>query len=780
MKKFVVAGLLLLAGCFGLASAQQNTKPASAKSEAPSPQHVEFFETKVRPILAEHCFKCHGPEKHKGDLRLDSREAMLKGNESGGVIVPGQPEKSRLVEAVRHEGDIKMPPAPGDKLPAEAIENLVAWIKLGAPWPKSASVANEALSERSSKKHWAFTPVRTPAMPAVRQQERVQTPVDAFVLVELEKRGLTLAQPADRRTLIRRVTFDLTGLPPTAEEIEAFEADLAPDAFGKVVDRLLTSPHYGERWARYWLDVARYADTKGYVFTEERRFAYAYTYRDYVIKAFNDDLPYDRFVMEQLAADRLFAEAKADGKEPDVKSLAAMGFLTLGRRFLNNQQDIIDDRIDVTARGLLGLTVGCARCHDHKFDPIPTKDYYSLYGVFNSSQEPKELPLIGAVEQSKEYAVFEAELKVREKAVAEYQETNKAELAANNRKFRDELKALQKKVDGWKASSPGAPARAMVLEDLAKPREPHVFVRGNPGNAGPKVPRQFLAVLSSEKRLPFRQGSGRLELAQAIASRDNPLTARVLVNRVWLHLFGRGLVTTPSDFGLRSDPPSHPELLDFLAARFMEQGWSIKKLHKLILLSSAYQQSSTAEPDAVTSDPENRLLSHMSRRRLDFEAMRDSLLFVAGRLDQKMGGPPVEMFDDAGKSNRRAIYGFIDRQNLPGLLRNFDFANPDSSSPQRIQTTVPQQGLFLLNSPFAIEQARNVAVRAEELAGEGRGAKIVSIYRLILGRSPTEVEIALGEHFLDVGGTPANANGLTVWQRYAQVLLAANELMFVD
>jgi hypothetical protein len=752
------------------------TQPSAAGSF--SPQQLEFFETKIRPVLADNCFKCHGPEKQKASLRLDSRAAMLKGNESGPAIVPGHPEKSLLLEVLSHQGDTKMPP--DGPLPRGVVANFEAWIKMGAPW-SGDNTAGKTPAD-AWKQHWAFQPVKSPALPAVKHRERVQTAVDAFILAELEKNGLALAAPADRRTLLRRVTFDLIGLPPTAEEIEAFENDNAPDAFARVVDRLLASPHYGERWGRYWLDVARYADTKGYVFTDERRFAYSYTYRDYVIKAFNDDLPFDQFIVEQLAADRLFAQARASGKPADPKPLAAMGFLTLGRRFLNNQHDIIDDRIDVTTRGLLGLTVGCARCHDHKYDPIPTRDYYSLYGVFNSSVEPKELPLLGEPERTPEYVAFEKELKTREKAVADYKEKYKAELAANNRKYRDELKALQKKVDQYAASAPAAPPRAMVLEDLPKPREPRVFLRGNPNNPGPAVPRQFLHVLAGDKRQPFKEGSGRLELARAIASRDNPLTARVIVNRVWLHHFGKGLVRTPSDFGMRSDPPSHPELLDYLAGRFMAEGWSIKQLHRLILLSSAYQQSSIASADAQRIDVENRLLSHMNRRRLDFEGMRDALLFVSGRIDLRMGGPAVEMFE--GKmSNRRSVYGFIDRQNLPGLLRTFDFANPDASNPQRFETTVPQQALFLLNSPFVMEQARQLVKRGEIASAALPEAKVRALYRVVLGRPPDGEELTMGLRFLQLAAAetaPGGAQGLAPLERYAQVLLLTNEFMFVD
>jgi hypothetical protein len=761
----VALALTLLACTLGVGRTQPPAQPGSFAA-----QDLEFFETKIRPVLADHCFKCHGPDKQKAGLRLDSREALLKGNESGPAIVPGHPEKSLLLQVLSHKGETKMPP--DGPLPRAAIADFETWVKLGAPWTPGKVAADIGAAW---KKHWAFQPVKSPALPAVQHKELVKTPVDAFVLAELEKHGLTLSPAADRRTLLRRATFDLLGLPPTAAEIDAFEKDQSPNAWEKVVDRLLASPHYGERWGRHWLDVARYADTKGYVFTEERRFAYSYTYRDYVIKTFNDDLPFDRFVVEQLAADRLVAQGKGDSR-----ALAAMGFLTLGRRFLNNQHDIIDDRIDVTTRGLLGLTVACARCHDHKYDPIPARDYYSLYGVFNSSAEPKELPLLGEPERTPEYVAFEQELQVRQKAVSDYAEKNKAELAANNRKFRDELKALQKKVDQWSATSPAAPPRAMVLVDLPKPREPRVLLRGNPNSPGPQVPRQFLHVLAGEQRQPFKDGSGRLELARAIAAPDNPLTARVLVNRVWLHHFGKGLVRTPSDFGLRSEPPTHPQLLDYLATRFMAEGWSIKKLHRLILLSSAYRQGSRAGADAQRIDPENRLISHMNRRRLDFEAMRDALLFVAGRLDLRMGGPPVEMFE--GKSsNRRSVYGFIDRQNLPGLLRTFDFANPDTSNPQRYETTVPQQALFLMNSPFVIEQTRGLVQRGEVATAKDGEARVRALYRVVFGRQPDADELTLGVRFLQTADPAAGgAAALTPLERYAQVLVLTNEFVFVD
>jgi hypothetical protein len=746
---------------------------ADPPARPPTAPETDFFERRVRPVLAEHCYACHGPKKQRGKLRFDSAAFLRRESESGPLVVPGHPEKSLLIQAVRREGEVKMPPPPRPKLPPQAAADLSAWVKMGAPWPE-AKATPAALEEEAWQRHWAFQPVRPPPLPAVKDAAWARTPVDRFILAGLEARDLAPSADADRRTLLRRVSFDLTGLPPTAEEVAAFEADSSPRAFANVVDRLLASPHYGERWGRYWLDVARYADTKGYVFEDERRYAYSYTYRDYVIRAFNEDLPFDRFIEEQLAADRLLAA------EPgrDRRSLAAMGFLTLGRRFLNNQADIIDDRIDVVTRGLLGLTVTCARCHDHKFDPIPQKDYYGLYGVFASSAEPRELPQIAEPERTPAYLAFEKEVNARLAAVAKFREAHRAELSAGNRKFRDELRRLQKKVDALRASSPFAPPRAMVLEDLPRPITPHVFRRGNPNNPGPAVPRQFLAALSGKDRKPFTDGSGRLELARAIASRDNPLTARVFVNRAWLHLFGAGLVSTPSDFGLRSEPPSHPELLDYLAGTFVDDGWSVKKLLRRIVLSHVYQQASANDPRGTQVDPENRLLWRLNRRRLDFEALRDALLSASGRLDRNAGGPAVDI-TRAPWTGRRTVYGFIDRQNLPGLFRTFDFASPDATSPRRYQTTVPQQALFLMNSPFVLEQARRLAGRPE-VAGKARPEeRIAALYRLAYGRAADADEISLGLRFLQAAAQEPGGQ-LGPWERYAQVLLLANEFSFVD
>ena len=666
--------------------------PASGAEDA-----IAYFEKHVRPILVEKCQACHGPKKQHGSLRIDSRKALLEGGETGPAIVVGKPEESLLVKAVRRQGTLKMPSREADKLsPAEA-DAFAAWVKAGAAWPAEKVAVVSTIAE-VRKSHWAFRPVVKAMPPPVRGSAWAVNPVDVFVLARLEAKGLTPSPQADRRTLIRRLSFDLLGLPPTPEEVEAFVADARPDAYERLVDGMLASPAYGERWGRHWLDVARYADTKGYVFTEERRYPYAFTYRDYVIDALNADLPYDEFVVQQLAADRLFPG-------PDRRPVAAMGFLTLGRRFLNNTHDIIDDRIDVVTRGLMGLTVTCARCHDHKFDPIPTRDYYSLYGVFASSSEPADLPLLAPADPAAPPTPFDIELRKRQGVVDAYANKLRVDLKqpadAPFAKFRDKLDRaqrdkhteLKKKVDQWRATATGGPLRAMALVDNANPTTPHVLLRGNPGNRGPEVPRQFLEILSPERKA-FASGSGRLELARAIASKDNPLTARVMVNRLWMHHFGAALVRTPGDFGTRGDAPTHPELLDWLAASFVEDGWSLKRVHRLLLLSATYRQSSAEVPKLADADPENRLLGRMNRRRLEFEPLRDGLLAVADRLDRTHGGPAVDITARPFPP-RRSVYAFIERQNLPGVFRAFDLASPDVSTPQRYATTVPQQSLFL-------------------------------------------------------------------------------------
>jgi len=748
----------------------------------PNPAAVEFFEKSIRPILVENCTSCHGVKKQQGGLRLDTAEGLAKGTDGVAVVVAGKPEQSRLIASVERKGDYPMPPD-GVQLKKEQIAALTEWVKQGAVFPASAAVATT-----DPKSHWAFQPVKEPKVPTI---AGVKNPIDAFVIAKLAEKGLKPASAADKRTLARRLFFDLIGLPPSAAELDGFVNDGRPDATEKLIETLMASPKYGERWGRYWLDVARYADTKGYVFQEDRNYPYAYTYRDYVIRSLNEDKPFNRFIIEQLAADKL---PMGDDKKP----LAAMGFLTLGRRFSNNSHDIIDDRIDTITRGLMGLTVACARCHDHKYDPIPAADYYSLYGVLASSNEPKEYPLIGEVERTPEFEKFEADLKRLEDAVAAgrtkmvgTRQTLVSSIAGGafqvpkperllNRADINALTDLQKRVDQFKAKSPFAPPRAMVLNDNPQPMEPVIFLRGNPNNRGSQVPRQMPEIVGGAARKPFGNGSGRLELAQAIAGDTNPLTARVIVNRVWGWHFGQGLVRTPSDFGVRSDPPTHPELLDWLTKRFIEDGWSLKKLHKRLLLSATYQQASLTPAAGFQADPENRWLAHQNRRRLDFEGMRDSLLVASGQLDPKLYGRSLDLFAQPF-TKRRSVYASIDRQNLPGTFRAFDLASPEQHTAQRFQTTVPQQALYLMNNTFVAERARAVVAREEVAKVPDSTAKAMAIYRAILSRNPTTDEATLAVAFVqEAGKVKPTGNQLAAWEQFAQVLLLSNEFLFVD
>jgi hypothetical protein len=632
--------------------------------------------------------------------------------------------------------------------------------------------------------HWAFKAPVLPTIPIVRDAGWITNPIDNFILAKLESAGLAPSPPADKRTLIRRATFDLIGLPPTPQEVDAFVADNSVDAYAKVIDRLLASPHYGERWGRHWLDVARYADDKGYVFMEERAYPWAYTYRDWVIRSLNADLPYDQFLLQQIAADRLVTG-------PDKSSLAAMGFLTLGRRFLNREPDIIDDRIDVVCRGTMALTVGCARCHDHKFDPIPTADYYSLYAIFKNSPEDPNAPVLGAPEQTAALIAYKQEHAKRQAAVDQLIEEQRKQLSAKgvpfdlplpqlkqhfDRKTIEELRKLEKSVAELDATNPAAPPRAMCLTDSPSPQPQRIFLRGNPDSQGAVAPAEFLKVLAGPDRKPFTDGSGRLDLARAIASKDNPLTARVMVNRVWLEHFGAGIVRTPSDFGMRSDPPTHPQLLDWLAVQFMNDGWSLKRLHRLIMLSSTYRQSSEDNAKAETADPLNLLVWRMNRRRLDFEATRDALLTAGGDMDDQMFGRAIDL-TKAPYSHRRTVYGYVERQNLPSLFRNFDFASPDTTCPRRFTTTVPQQALFFMNSDFVIDQARALMHRPEIASRAAVADRIQSLYRVLFERVPSADELQLGLEFVE---HEPDEPKLTAWEKYGQVLLEANEFVFVD
>lgn len=800
---FAGLGVSLVSASLAAGGKQGANKPNGELNGNPvTPQQAEFFETRIRPLLFEKCFGCHSAKAQQGGLRLDSLDGVLKGGGGGPAVIPSNIEKSHLIAAVRYTGTLKMPPS--GKLKDDEINALTEWVKMGAPWP-GAKISNAALAAQKGeffvgdalRNHWAFLPVKNPTPPAVKNTAWTRNPIDRFILAKLEEKGLAPAPAADRRTLIRRASFDLIGLPPSAEEVDAFVQDKSPNAWEKVVDRLLNSPRYGERWARHWLDVARYADTKGYVFQEDAVFHNAYTYRDYVINAFNSDKRYDRFIVEQLAADLAYPEDRA--------AQAAMGYITLGRRFLNDRQLINDDRIDTTCRGMMAITVACARCHDHKFDPISVKDYYALYSVFNRSDE-RDVP-IWPVEKSRPYEQYTAEVAKSENeknSIIRLQVTrlrdllmkSPAQIPANAKSTlqsfriealpnpdqlnilmplfepdaRNRINAINGHIADLNKNKPPVPELGMALHDNGNNEEQRVFIRGNQGNRGDVVPRKFLTILSQKEPKPYAPtGSGRLELARYIASSDNPLTGRVFVNRVWLYHFAQGIVRTPSDFGVRGEKPTHPELLDWLTYQFTHEqepeegkgtskgnsanacGWSVKKLHRLILTSNTYQMSSDALPavtkKAFIADPENRLLWRQNRQRLDLESMRDSLLAASGKLDTRsIGGPAVEL-TTMPYTTRRTIYGFVNRNNLQGLYRTFDFATPDSSAAQRINTSIPQQSLFLMNSPFVVEQAQALS-RIPEIASLDDAGRVKTLYRRLFGRVPTAEELTLGIAFL--------------------------------
>ncbi|MFM1945570.1 MAG: hypothetical protein RI897_4552 [Verrucomicrobiota bacterium] len=776
---------LLLATAFCLST------PALAAARIP-PGQLAFFENRIRPILTEHCYSCHSTkaERVRGGLLLDSRESILQGGHSGPALMPGKPDDSLLIQAVRRtHPDLAMPPK--KPLSQRDVSDLERWVTIGAPDPRDTTEAQQRW-QPPKKNWWAWQPLQSSAPPATRGTHiHPLTPIDAFILAKLETANLSPNPPADKRTLIRRATYDLLGLPPTPQEVNDFLHDNQPDAFSKVVDRLLASPHYGERWGRHWLDVARYSDTKGTVRRqrEDPRNPHAYTYRDYVIRSFNEDKPFNTFITEQIAADLL------PSSPAQPANLAALGFLTTGERFMGMRHDIINDQIDVVTRGFLGLTVACARCHDHKFDPIPTEDYYALHGVFASTSFPDENPIIQPAPGRKEYQDYLAK---KEQLSQRQSDLEPALRQARRQGDPDTARRLQRQLrqtitqlTDLEIEHPGAPIRACTVEDFPRARNSPVFIRGEANNRGTIVPRHFLTLLAGPNPKAFTQGSGRLDLAQAITNPSNPLTPRVLVNRVWQHHFGQGLVPTPDDFGTMSEPPSHPELLDYLALQFQSEGWSIKRLHRVILLSHTYQQSSAPNPKAQSVDPENRLLSHANIRRLDFESLRDSILAITDGLDPHLYGPPVD-FENNPLSPRRTVYALINRSDLWEPLVNFDFANPDTVNGFRHETTVPQQSLFLMNNPLVMEQAVRLTCITDFQNRTDATHRIQFLYSRIYQREPTPEELQLGQAYIQQAQTlqnnppPANrrrnhpANTLPPWASYTHALLQANEFSFLQ
>jgi hypothetical protein len=929
-------------------------------ADATSRELETLFESRVRPLLAAKCQGCHGDKVAEAGLRLDSRRSLLAGSDTGPVVVPGDAAKSRLVAAVRHVDDLAMPP--DEKLSADEIATIEQWVTAGAPWsgPGSDSDATHpapvaSMDERlatSLKNHWAFTPpVRHAAPdlpasfdPAVRDAWSA-TPIDRFIGATLSNAELKPSPEAAPRDLIRRLFYDLIGMPPSADEADAFCAAAAGGqaaadaAFLATVDRLLTSREHAEHWARKWLDLARYADTMGYAFdNQDSRYPFAWTYRDWVVEALERDLPYDQFVTLQLAADRI---------EPAVprSDLAALGFLTVGRTFLGNANDIIDDRIDLVTRGLMGLTVACSRCHDHKYEPVSTADYYALHGIFSSSTIPEELPVIGDSPPGPAAVAFAAKLEKLKAAITDHEAavharsireavahaadyfsevarptprtgdnrppkladgyeleqllidrlkrlldkaepthpilgawaaasskpdaeigpavaammatwgkipeprdpkvvnpivfqelvstqpttlrqlvemyarlvarvapeaaggpaagpTEPAELAALRTLVgvegsplvvpraeamrvatgaeQRELRKLRKAITKHMAESAGGPPRAMVLHDADRPVDSHVFLRGNPGRPGEKVERRLPKLLGGAA--VARDSSGRLDLARAIVSPDNPLSARMIVNWAWTHHYGRGLIDTPGDLGLRGEPPSHPQLLDDLARRFIDEGkWSLRWLHREIVTSRTWRQSSAMRADLAERDPDNRLFGRANRRRLDWEAWRDSMLVAAGTLDRDLhGGPGVDPLTESAMTTR-SLYCRLDRQDVPGILRVFDIANPDTAVHVRSKTTVPQQSLAVLNAPLVVSAARQVAARVDREIGDtsNHDVRIATLWRAVLGRDPALEERQQVQDWLATESAGA-AQPAEVWQRLAHALLATAEFQFVD
>lgn len=790
----------------------------SQKSQAdePTPEQIRFFETSVRPVLVEHCQKCHGAEKQWGNLRLDSSKSLLQGGDTGAAIVPGDPEQSLLIRAVRQtDEDLKMPPK--EKLSDKQIADLVQWVKIGAPYP--ASTDTPKVRNRDPK-HWSFQSPTDPAPPAVNQTSWLQSPLDAFILAKLEGEKLAPTAPADKRTLIRRATFDLTGLPPTPEETAAFLADAAPGAFSRVIDRLLDSPAYGERWGRHWLDIARYADSNG--LDENVAQGNAWRYRDYVVAAFNRDKPYDQFILEQLAGDLLPTDDPALRKE----RLVATGFLAIGPKVLAEvdeakmQMDIVDEQIDTVGRALLGLTLGCARCHDHKFDPIDTADYYGLAGIFKSTKTMDSYTKVAiwhenaihTSDEIKSKAAFDEQLNLKKAAIQQrvtaadaqataslppgekppeiletrYPEETKAEL----KRLRDELAAFEK-------SAPEMSTAMGVTEDAVK--DVAIHIRGNPLKLGDVVPRHVPNVLSKHSTPQFTaEHSGRLELAKSLVETQHPLTSRVIVNRVWRWHFGTGLVRSMDNFGLLGQPATHPELLDWLAQRFMEQGWSIKKLHRLIMLSSTYQLSSNVDATTAERDPENRWYGRANIRRLEAEELRDALLAVSGKLDLTMGGSLLNVknrayfFDHTSKdltdysSVRRSLYLPIVRNNVYDVFQLLDY--PDAAIPtgDRTSTTVAPQALLMMNSDLVTQASIDLANRSLAKPEIQDADRLQQIYTLSFGREATADEITQSKAFVAEVATafektePDPAIRQTrSWQVLCQVVLASNEFMYL-
>jgi cytochrome c553 len=766
--------------------------PAFTQAQAPPRDDsaaVEFFEKRIRPLLVGNCYTCHSADTNsKGGLRLDDRNGMLFGGNSGPAVVPGQPDKSLLIKKITL-ADAKTRMPLDKQLSDDQIADLTKWVKDGAAWPKVKIPASlgktNAEYEKLRKEHWAWQPLTQPKVPEVKNASWPRSDIDRFILAKLEEKNLVQVSAADKATLIRRVTFDLTGLPPTLDEIDAFVNDSSKDAFAKVVDRLLASPAFGERWGRHWLDVARYGESTGSA--RNLPYPHAWRYRDYVIASFNRDKPYDQFIREQIAGDLLPAGSRQERDE----HLVATGFLALGVKDVNQRfkvryiMDNIDEQIDTMGRAILGLTTGCARCHDHKFDPIPTTDYYALAGIFHSTDncsglrnkmggggldyyDNQMLLEVAATlpPDPKHAEKVEQVKKDLEKAKADWEKIKDTPegLAKDDkgvpkqRPYRLNMEKLQKELARL-TDVAGQGRAAMGVRDGKIIGDTEVRIRGEAEKIGPVVPRGFLSVVNvpGAPKINPKQ-SGRLELAQWLTSDKNPLTSRVMANRIWQHLFGEGLVSSVDNFGVTGTLPSNPELLDHLAHQFVREGWSVKKLVRALVMTRVYQLGSEAPSANVAVDPANRLNWRHSPRRLDAEEIRDTTLAVAGTLDRTPlqgssakdleviemtnSGPVAKRIEGEGaKSLHRSVYLPLVRTLVPRALEVFDFAEQGLVTGSRDNTTVAPQALYLLNDPFVRKQSIVLAERLLKNSDLDDVGRIQLAYRLTLGRAATTREI---------------------------------------
>ncbi len=799
-----------------------NEEGVASKKKKATEEQVRFFENKIRPLLSEHCNDCHGEDEQESDLRLDSLQGMLKGGKAGPALIPGKPKSSLLITAITHQdADLKMPPE--DKMTKQQIDILTQWVKEGAPHPDSHKVKiskkSPSIDYKKAKKHWAYQSLLKQAVPKAQPANWIKNPIDAFVLKQLNTKKLTPVKPADKRTLIRRATFDLIGLPPTPEETDQFLKDNSPDAFAKVVNRLLASPHYGERWGRHWLDIARYADSNG--LDENVAHGNAWRYRDYVVNSFNIDKPYDHFLKEQIAGDLL-----PDGKNLDIRNehFIATGFLSMGPKVLAEvdkakmEMDIIDEQIDTVCRSLLAVTMGCARCHDHKFDPFEQSDYYAMAGIFKSTRTMESFKTVARwnenpisapelVEQvknlDKKAKALEAEVKkLTASATAELKKKlKKGEKlpAKHESKYPEEtkkqLKALRDQIASLKKNVPVLETAMSVKEGETK--DIPIHIRGSHLILGKTVSRGVPVFLAShfKKEFPAKQ-SGRLEFAHWITDPQNPLTYRVMVNRVWRWHFGEGIVKTTDNFGMQGEKPSNQPLLDWLTMHFLKNGNSIKDLHRIIMLSNTYQMSSDFNSHNAKIDLANQFLWRRSLHRIEAEALRDSMLAISGSLDMKMGGNLLTTKNRAFvfnheskestnyKTNRRSIYLPVIRNHIYSVFQLFDYSNASMINGNRESSTVSTQALFLLNSPFVNQVTTELAenILAKKMSNPER---LQHLYQKCYGRNPSDSELKQAILFIkQFSESPENNaqqkdKNLKAWQVFCQAIISSNEFIYL-